>query len=676
MAKFISDEEMQALESRQPKRMISDEDMANAEKLEETQKSSTIGDAVRVLGARGATLGARPLLAGLGAGTGAALSMLSHYDAPLGEKLKESGKAFSEEFSKGRQDAVAEQDALSEAYPKTALASEIAGGLLVPGLGAAKGIKGLAKLGLATGTGQALGEARTAKEAVKMLGLNTGSSIAGGKIGQALGSGLGKASKAIKLKAAEMAFNSLRGSLKDVKRALSKGQVEEIGRNLLDDKVIRNVPSSLETIAERITASKKNAGTRLGALVEELNAMDPSTAKVTRKEIGNAVRGDIKIAKDLPGATKKNSTIEDLLEEFELAGESPIPRKLSVSGSEVGSGTTKKVAKSGLTVTGSEVAPGSTKIVNVPGQTYSAPEMVAPNMRPERSANSLVGTLKSESTTPLSNRAPGKQTVNTPGFEQEIDIPGSKKSITREIDPFVDQVTGKRLSNADEVLDIDGALKRVSKQIEPDVDLITGKPIKKASKEISLKDAQELKNKLREEAKFDKFRGPDAVVPPEVEVSRSLYRKMNEIMDSKAEQIAKNSGKPGMSDSLKNLRKKYELTRASDIMATDRIGRDANNRLISPSDYAVGLVGAGAGLAQGDSPEEKLKGALVGLLAGAANQGVRKYGSQIAAKQLDNTANILDPAVQKLLKSSAKTGARSNAQNERLIAVRQLLGGQ
>jgi hypothetical protein len=145
------------------------------------QKQPTVGRAARVGVESGLTFGARPTVAGVGAGAGAFVGALES-GAGIGEAFTLSKKAFSE----ARQEAIEEEDVLAEVHPGTTIASKIGGAVATAPLTAVKGLLGAARLGAIQGTGEAIGRAKTPQEAA----LSIGGGAALGVVGQAATSAL------------------------------------------------------------------------------------------------------------------------------------------------------------------------------------------------------------------------------------------------------------------------------------------------------------------------------------------------------------------------------------------------------------------------------------------------------------------------------------------------------
>lgn len=143
---------------------------------------------------------------------------------------------------------------------------------------------------------------------------------------------------------------------------------------------------------------------------------------------------------------------------------------------------------------------------------------------------------------------------------------------------------------------------------------------------LTIKEGQDFKVKLNKLINYDRLPGAD--IPLEEKFYRALSDKINTGVDDAAEAIA---GSSGMKDQWGAAKKSYGALKRAETLTQDRLAAEKANRIISPSDYAMGGLGALLGQAQGDTPEEKLMYAAGGAALGGANRFGRKYGSQITA---------------------------------------------
>lgn len=153
-------------------------------------------DALMVSGAKGATLGLRPVIAGGGAGLGALIGELQRdvKGEGLSDKISRSFGAIKPAYSEGRESALAEQKKAETDRPGYALAGNIGGMALTLPFTAVRGIKGAMALGGAQGAAESISEGNSA---TKVLG----DTLKGGAIGAAslgLAKGIEKAAPLVK----------------------------------------------------------------------------------------------------------------------------------------------------------------------------------------------------------------------------------------------------------------------------------------------------------------------------------------------------------------------------------------------------------------------------------------------------------------------------------------------
>ena len=149
---------------------------------------------------------------------------------------------------------------------------------------------------------------------------------------------------------------------------------------------------------------------------------------------------------------------------------------------------------------------------------------------------------------------------------------------------------------------------------------------------------ENLKKSVGGEIKWDRLPGAD--IPLEEQVQRSLYSKLRQGTEDAAEAVEGIVGGPG-AGRFKSAKNAYGNLSEAEKVIEKRLERDLANRFISPSDYMTGGLGAAAGFASGDSPEEKLRNAALGASLGAVNRFGRNYGNQISAKVGDTIAKAL-----------------------------------
>lgn len=151
-------------------------------------------------------------------------------------------------------------------------------------------------------------------------------------------------------------------------------------------------------------------------------------------------------------------------------------------------------------------------------------------------------------------------------------------------------------------------------------------------KPLSLAETEGLKRALGKEIKWDRLPGAD--IPVEEEINRALYSKTRGASEGLAQRVEDEAFGKG-TGVFKGLKETYgNLETAEDILGK-RNAKEFSNRMVSPSDYMTGGIGALAGVAAGDDPVEKAKYGLIGAGLGGVNKIGRLYGNQVMAKSKD-----------------------------------------
>lgn len=177
---------------------------------------------------------------------------------------------------------------LSAENPKSAVAGKVAGILnqapilaakAVQGAGAAKKIYNAAKVGAAYGSAQNPGdiEGELSPVQLKDRAYNAGVGAVTGVVAQGLVEGapvVAKAAKGaagwLKEKAERAAFKALGPYARDALKAADRGEIEAIGRVLIDKGILKGAPN-YETIAARAKEATGKTGAELEAIIEELS---------------------------------------------------------------------------------------------------------------------------------------------------------------------------------------------------------------------------------------------------------------------------------------------------------------------------------------------------------------------------------------------------------------------
>lgn len=153
---------------------------------------------------------------------------------------------------------------------------------------------------------------------------------------------------------------------------------------------------------------------------------------------------------------------------------------------------------------------------------------------------------------------------------------------------------------------------------------------------MTIKEADALKLKYKKLINWDRLPGAD--IPEQEQYYRAVYSALNQGVDDAADVLAKTYSEvvgKGMVDKLAKAKSRYGAMKTAEGITAKREARDFANRMVSPSDYGMGVGGAAIGAMSGDP-----KMAALGLSAGLANNLARKYGNQLTAKQMDNLQRL------------------------------------
>lgn len=275
MPKFISDQEMMALEGGGKKKIISDSDMRA---LEAQSKPSAVDAAIQGFG-QGATLGyANELQAAAGGLVPNPTAALDRDLESQGFTIKQGPDTYESRLAENK--ARDKQLQESGAYTAGELASA-----LIPGAAATKGIsllgkgtrlaKALAPATSVAGKGlqaTAFGAAEGGLQNPEYSGMSRGAGALGGGLlsgaGQTVIGGLGSLVRRGKGLAEEEAFKALGGTPKEYREAGK--DVNAIGRMLIDEKIVRP-GDTFTSIGEKAKGLKKTAESGLNQTYQAID---------------------------------------------------------------------------------------------------------------------------------------------------------------------------------------------------------------------------------------------------------------------------------------------------------------------------------------------------------------------------------------------------------------------
>lgn len=159
---------------------------------------------------------------------------------------------------------------------------------------------------------------------------------------------------------------------------------------------------------------------------------------------------------------------------------------------------------------------------------------------------------------------------------------------------------------------------------------------------IPLLQAEMKKRNLAKEINWDRLPGAD--IPDSEVFNRELLTQLRGGVEEGGEALAKKTGFDV--EKFKDLKNQYGNFSAAESIAQKRSAKEFANRTLSPSDYGTGLVGAGIGMTQGGSPEERIKNAAIGASFGFVNKGARLYGNQLVSRGANRASQVLNTAAQ------------------------------
>lgn len=152
----------------------------------------------------------------------------------------------------------------------------------------------------------------------------------GGIGGAAIAEYLPRLSKTLSKFAEQRAVKALGPMKKDIE-ILAKtrgGSPERVGRTLLDEGIIGNVPVSQGKLAQRIEPALEQSGKKIGELVDEIGALPGAEDAISRSEIGSKIRKElIHPLKGAIGSEEQIAKLDDLISRFESQGEEALSLK-------------------------------------------------------------------------------------------------------------------------------------------------------------------------------------------------------------------------------------------------------------------------------------------------------------------------------------------------------------
>lgn len=359
MGSFISDAEMERIDSQSAQKgggFVSDAEMLELDRQSRSKrgvqsegpsKSQTLLESY----GNSATLGYLPHI------QAALEGLLPSPTGTLDKDLRASGFTVVQPekgYVERRDENLKRMAAQRAENPKTAALGDVAG--LVGGAfltNAVAPVKAAATLGgravQAARTGGVLGAVQNPGDAEGVLdpiqlGQRVVNSAAGTAIGPVAQLGvegtsllLKKIASGLKSFAEKKAFKALGPYSREAQQNYAKDQINEIGREVLDSGVVRGRPTSYEGISARAGAAKDRAGKNVGAVIDDLAAVEeklrgPSvkpgdvaikgqrarsaSVGVDRNAIADSLEKDLISKTDIPGVEKDNAFFKNLIDSF------------------------------------------------------------------------------------------------------------------------------------------------------------------------------------------------------------------------------------------------------------------------------------------------------------------------------------------------------------------------
>ena len=278
---------------------ISDDEL---EKIASQKNAPSLGEDVGVKLTEGLLFGARPFVAGVGGGLGAAMAKSGDPNLGLMERIKSLPQSFQSGFSEARQGALAEEAGVSQRRPGMSTAVGIGTALATAPLLAAKGLQAVkaggilsgagsaARVGAGLGATHALGHAESSGEAIESIGTGAAAGM-GTQIGANI---IAKAAPAI--------GRAIGRGAKKTASALTGVSEKEI--------------STYASRADEVKALMKKSGGDISEAADQVRQGVMKEIQVTRQklnnQIGDALKSDLYYGRAVDG-TPVIKSLEDTL---------------------------------------------------------------------------------------------------------------------------------------------------------------------------------------------------------------------------------------------------------------------------------------------------------------------------------------------------------------------------
>lgn len=254
-------------------------------------------EAAQIGAGQGISFGFRPVLKGVGGAIGSSLGTLLYSNKDLAERIPYAMSEGKKAYSESKQEALEEEAAAGEQFPKTTLGANVGSSLLTLPLTAARGLQGVqgaARLGAIQGLGKAASEAESLPEAIEDVGTGAALGLGAYGAGKLVEKGAGKVAGKVKEYANEKATEAL-NARKLFQKNIVKGNEQELGEFALETGIVK-AGDNVKKIAEKADNAADELGDKIGELYEKVSKkIDPSSLapeQVAALE-ANAVKGDV-----------------------------------------------------------------------------------------------------------------------------------------------------------------------------------------------------------------------------------------------------------------------------------------------------------------------------------------------------------------------------------------------
>lgn len=613
-----------------------------------------------------------------GAGNALSFGYLPHLQAAVEKPLYGALNAVTgqdvqpDDYVTARDRNIERMNSEEREHPIASKAGGLAGGLVgsmatpIPGMGAGGGILKTAAQGAGYGAAQgALQNPGDIKGKIDPLQLEEREqgAIQGAKMGGAAGAATGLVSKGLGALSRsgevaekvgnENAIKASGGMLRDFRTMGAKGQIEPVGSFAMENGLVK-AGDTTEDIAVKADAFNKKAGEELDKVYSEARekfgkqadkiGFDPKRDKAAilesaRQELGDTV-----------GAKTAISKLENYLDEVSSRhGDQPNEAAKSAFG-EAFEGykgkfkeylKNRKSYKNAVGTAGENaeqpVLPGLTDDLQRTGSQKVNPELIGKDAEvmssqesfPSKQMHLLERELPEHSKEGFN--AMSREDLRPLQEKMVLDEATSNDTLNRskqgkiEGTGLVDRSYGEA-----EVPGVKSGYGQTEMPFEPNKPTRPERP-NEIRNPKSPKAANDIKTAIDKEINY--ARNPLNGEPPATEKAFSAARKA---ISKKVEESIESLGGSELVDRLKKANRDYGYSKQLSSMAEDKIARENSNRAISLTDTIAGgagaAVGGGVGALSGGDSKHASEGAIIGgLLSGAANKGLRKYGPSTLA---------------------------------------------